>query len=505
MRRRIPAALALSLAVSCGHLQPAPDPLEAFAERVDATRTALRIPGLSVAVVQGGKIALARGYGLADVEAGTPAGADTLYSIGSITKTFTSTLMMQLAEEGRLDLDLDVKRFVDFQVPPDVRIRHVLSHTSETGPGARFSYSSRFNWLDNVVESATREKFVDLMTARVLQRADLTRTLPDRSEEGYAESLAGLARPYRLEDGSIVRSKYPPMGFHSSSGLSSTVTDLAQYSMALDDGRLLSGAARERAWSPVISTRGETLPYGFGWFTQTVGGERVVWHQGWWPEAYSALLVKVPSRGLTLVLLANSEALVAPQGGAPNVLLYPMANDFLRTFVGGAHEGTRLVADALTERFRGDRARSDALLRQAVHCCSSELASVRDDDRLALFGQSGDPVVRQLGVDAGHRLVALYPEDLGIQFSLGMMVGRIRPAMRINGPESEEALTIFNRIVESPRSKPRWMEAWSSYFVAEAIAGRDRERAKTLAERALATGVDTEGLKARIEELLRRL
>ena len=497
--------LVLAVAGACSHVQPAADPLAAFAQRADETRAALRIPGMSVAVVRDGRLVLARGYGLADVEANVPATADTLYPVGSITKTFTSTLMMQLAEEGRLDLDAEVKPFVDFPVPADVRIRHVLSHTSETGPGARFSYSSRFNWLDNVVEAATKEKFVALMDARVLKPAGLTRTLPDEQREGYAESLAGLARPYRLDGGTAVRAKYPPMGFHSSSGLSSTVVDLAKYSIALDEGRLLSAAARERAWSPVVSTRGETLPYGLGWFTQVVGGERVVWHQGWWPEAYSALLVKVPSRGLTLVLLANSEALVAPQSGAPNVLLYPIANDFLRTFLGGTHEGTRLVADALTGRLRGDHARSDALLRQAVDCCAAELASVGDDDRMRLFGPSDDPVVRGLAVAAGDRLSAAYPEDVNVQFNLGMIVGRIRPTLRINGPDAEAALAIFDRLVESTRAKPKWLDAWSSYLVAEAIADRDPARARKLVERALATGIDTEGLKGKLEALLGKL
>lgn len=495
---RLPLLLIALTLLSCTHARPAVDPLEDFARRTDETRAALRIPGLSMAVVRDGKLVMARGLGTSD--------AETIYPIGSITKTFTATLMLQLAEEGRLDLDHDVARYVDWEVPADVRIRHVLSHTSEGTPGTRFAYSSRFNWLDNVVEAATKENFRELMIARVLKPALLTNTLPGEEREGYAESIAGLAAPHRVEkDGTVVRSKYPPMALHSSSGLSSTVTDLARYSIALDEGRLLSAAARERAFVPANAPGGAPFPYGAGWFSQMVGRERVVWHTSWWPDAYSGLLVKVPAKKLTLVLLANTDTLVSPQNGTANVLLYPIANDFLRTFLGGEHRGMSLIANALTQRARGERAMSDALLRQAIDCCLSELATVSDDDRMRLFAESDEPVVRKLAAEAGQRLTAAYPDDLGIAFNLGMIYGRVRPSLAINGADGESALTVFKRIADSSQSRPKWMEAWSNYLVAEHIAGRDPARAKIYAERAMATGVDTDGLRGRVEALIARL
>jgi CubicO group peptidase (beta-lactamase class C family) len=507
MRMLGPLLLAVAV-VNCRHLPTPPDPVERLSRTADSVRVALRIPGLSIAVVRDGRVVLARGLGLADVEAGAPATPETLYPIGSITKTFTATLMLQLSEAGRLDLDQDVARFVDWEVPAGVRIRHVLSHTSEGVPGSRFSYSSRFNWLDNVVEAATKESFRTLLVDRVLAPAGLSRTLPGEGRDGYAESLSGLAKPYRVDErGAVVRSKYPPMALHSSSGLSSTVMDLARYSTALDEGRLLSPAALSKAFAPAASRTGQPFPYGLGWFTQIVGGERVVWHTSWWPDAYSGLLVKVPARRLALVLLANSDALSSPQGGASNVLLYPIANAFLRAFgVGGPElRGTSLVAAALTATARKDRPKADSLLREAVDCCVADIASVGDDDRLRIFGESEDPRVRSLGYEAGRRLVASFPDDLGIRFSLGMTYGRVRPGLRIGGPEADDAARVFNSILESGRAMPRWMEAWSSYLVAERIADREPARAKVLAERARATGVDTDGLRARVSELLRRL
>ena len=434
--RSIAFALTAVVAVAgCRHTRPS---LDEFAQRVEARRAELRIPGLSVAVVHGGRVVMARGFGTST--------ADTLYPIGSITKTFTSTLMLQLAEEGKLDLDAPVQPYVDWQVPADVRIRHVLSHTSEGVPGTRYVYSTRFNWLDNVVEAAMKENFGELLSDRVLKPAALQRTIGGET--------GGLATPHRIDEhGAVVESKLPPLALHSSSGLSSTVTDLARYSIALDDGTLLSTSARERAWTPAYPG----FPYGLGWFTQTLAGERVVWHTSWWPDAFSGLLVKVPARGLTLVLLANSDMLVSPQQGASNVLLYPIAADFLRTWLGDV--GEPVVSDADRMRLYGDRA-------------------------------------------AGEVLIAAFPEDLHIQFDLAMLYGNVRPALRINGPDAARALALFESIAVSTREKPKWMHAWSNYLVAEHIAAREPARAKTFAERALATGVDTDGLRGRVEKLL---
>ena len=464
-------AAAVLVLVSCTHARPPVDPLAA---RAEAFRQELKIPSLAIAIARGDEILLVRE-------------GDTLYPIGSITKTFTATLMLQLAEQGRLDLDKDVAQFVDWQVDPKIRIRHVLSHTSGGVPGTRFSYSSRFNWLDNVVEAATKESFRKLMQDQVLAPAGLTRTFPGEEGDAYPATLAGLAEPYKLdESGNAVRSKYPPMPLHSSSGLSSTVVDLVKYSNALDEHRLLPQSALERAYSPSAPS----FPYGLGWFTQVVNGERVVWHTGWWPDAYSGLLVKVPSRKLTLAVLANTDGLTAPQRGAANVLLYPLASDFLRTFLGDSEE------------LRGARLVSEGRVGEAMRCCPAAIASIRDDARLSLFGDSADDAAQQLARDAAQRLMAAHPDDLEIRFNAALAYGRVRPTLRINGPEAENAVALLEPVLASKEALPRWMEGWASYLVADAIAERDPARARALAERAQKSGADTDGLQGRITALL---
>ena len=93
------------------------------------------IAGAVVSVVKDGKILFTKGYGFSDVKKRTPVTTDaTLFRIGSISKTFTWTAVMQLVEQGKLDLDKDINTYLDFTIPATfgkpVTMNHVLSHTA---------------------------------------------------------------------------------------------------------------------------------------------------------------------------------------------------------------------------------------------------------------------------------------------------------------------------------------------------------------------------------------
>jgi CubicO group peptidase (beta-lactamase class C family) len=101
-------------------------------------------------------------------------------------------------------------------------------------------------------------------------------------------------------------------------GLVSTVRDLAQFDRALDayattdTSVLLLPETLAAAWSPAGERGGVTSPMGLGWFVQSYKGERIVWHFGYVLNGYSSLIVKVPARRLTFILLANGDGLSAP-------------------------------------------------------------------------------------------------------------------------------------------------------------------------------------------------
>jgi CubicO group peptidase (beta-lactamase class C family) len=110
--------------------------------------------------------------------------------------------------------------------------------------------------------------------------------------------------------------------------------DYAVFSIALDRHELLSEEMLERAWTPFTSNRGRSLPYGYGWFVQKRSGVRILWHYGYW-RCTSTLVVKVPDRGLTFLLFANSDRLSSPfnLGIDENVCRSPAARAFLDIFV----------------------------------------------------------------------------------------------------------------------------------------------------------------------------
>ena len=109
--------------------------------------------------------------------------------------------------------------------------------------------------------------------------------------------------------------------------------DLAKFDLALKQGILLESGTLEHAWS-TPSTNGVPLPHGIGWFVQSYNGEKVVWQFGMAENASSSLMITLPARGLTLILMANSDGLVklySPANG--DVTLSPFARLFLNLFV----------------------------------------------------------------------------------------------------------------------------------------------------------------------------
>lgn len=144
--------------------------------------------------------------------------------------------------------------------------------------------------------------------------------------ERYGTVLRRVAPSYKVDGNRRAsRSDYAAASLSASTGVVSTVRDLARFDAGLDG--LLASTTRERAWQ-----NGST-PMGLGWFVYRHNGERVVWSFGLARDAYSALYIKLPTRGVTLILLANSDGLAAPYTLADgNLSASPFAQVFLQLF-----------------------------------------------------------------------------------------------------------------------------------------------------------------------------
>jgi CubicO group peptidase (beta-lactamase class C family) len=303
-------------------------------------RERLRIPGLAAGVMKGQQLVWAKGFGYVDQEKKIEAAADTPWHIASITKTFAAVVVLQLLEEGKLSLDDPLEKFgIVMKSRGVVRVRHILTHTSETKPGTFFRYSGRlWEHLAKVIQEASGKSFKENLIERIIQPLDLHDTAPNKESatEAYpfTEVRDRAAVPYRMDESGRPRRMEYGLGFYAAGGLFSSVEDTARYIAALDGGRLLKPGTFEKMFTPYSSRRGRIFPHGLGWFCQDFHGTRVIWHFGWHPDHASALLVKIPERDWTFMVFANSDELSRPfnllRG---DVLNSPAALLFLRLVV----------------------------------------------------------------------------------------------------------------------------------------------------------------------------
>jgi CubicO group peptidase (beta-lactamase class C family) len=328
-----------------------------FERELEALRQELKIPGLSAAVVKDGQLVWAGGLGLADVENRIPATPETPYHLASVTKPFAALAIMQLVQDGKLSLDDPVSRYgVTLPEGDAVTVRHLMSHTSAGTPGARFQYDgTRYGLLSQVVLAATGRSLQDWLFERILSPLGMDDTVPAPPTTcaglpfapACERVYAAIARPYLL-DGEL----NPVLGFYQDSfnagaGLISTVVDLAKFGAALDSNTLVTAASKEQMFTPTVSTSGQELPYGLGWFTQSYRGTRLIWHTGYSPPSTSALFLKLPEQGLTFMVLANTDGLSRPFASAMgdgDVLGSLVAVAFYKHFVLAPHYGQPLPA-----------------------------------------------------------------------------------------------------------------------------------------------------------------
>ena len=310
-----------------------------LATRFDSLRRSQRIPGLAVAILRDTTLVLARGFGLADIERQIPVTPDTPFNTASVSKPISAVVALRLAQDGVLNLDRPMRRyqgfgefcdaarasggifFADFACTDDrLTLRHVLSMTANGEAGTRFWYNPpSYSWASRPMAEVTGRPFSDLVDSLVFRPAGMRHAArTNRSLPLRADLAELLAVPYHIDSaGRVVRSEPPPpQGDGAAGGVIASALDLAAFDIALSEGRLLEPEWRALLWTPARTPSGRGLPYGVGWFLAEIQGRQVAWHTGLWEGRYSALYLKVlgdrPEHRLTLILLANSDALQWP-------------------------------------------------------------------------------------------------------------------------------------------------------------------------------------------------
>ena len=311
------------------------DHLRAYIEELLAVQG---FPGLAVAVTDRNGLVASEAFGLASLEAGEPVTRETYFEHGSIGKTFTAVIVLQLGEEGQLDLDEPLTRYLPwFEVRSEhapITIRHVLTHSSGLMVGADVSANSRFDvWalretevgfppgteylysnvgfrtLGYIVEELTGKPYSQVVRERVLAPLRLEATDPSITNEGRHRLAVGYARGFDDRPARRTDPWVPAPWLETATGDGSaagTMADLAAFLRSLlNRGRgLLSPESFELMATPSIEAD-DGWSYGLGLELRTRDGRQEIRHGGSMPGFGTTMLGDLDS-GLGVAVAVNS-------------------------------------------------------------------------------------------------------------------------------------------------------------------------------------------------------
>lgn len=343
--------LTLMLALTIGNVNASPTLQgETDFTAIDAYVTEqmdnLGIPGMALGIVQDGQIAHVQGFGVAD-SSGSAVTPQTPFYIGSVTKSFTALAVMQLVEEGKVDLDAPVQTYLpwfelaDKDASSKITVRNLLNQTTGistidgnrfwdsqlgleetvrglktiqlTQPvGTTFQYSNiNYSIAGLIVEKVSGQAYADYVTQHIFEPLDMHHSYASRA----LAQADGLAEGHYYMFGSVFEFEVVtgpaqlPFGF-----LIASVEDMSQYAITqLNDGRygkssILSPQGIAELHTPAIPTRGGQH-YAMGWSVSPLDGMPIIWHNGDTGRNHSIIML-MPERGLGFILLANASGFV---------------------------------------------------------------------------------------------------------------------------------------------------------------------------------------------------
>jgi CubicO group peptidase (beta-lactamase class C family) len=315
-------------------------------EYVPGVMEKAKAPGAAVGILHDGKTYKA-GFGVTNVDHPLPVTAETLFQIGSITKTFTATAVMRLVESGKVDLDATVRTYVpEFKVLDEdaaarATVRHLLVHNggwvgdlfTDTGPGndalaayvakmadleqlaplgAVMSYNNAsFVLAGRVIEAVTGQTYENALKELVVEPLGLETLHLDPGEVMTDRFVAGH---HVTDDGAQVARPWPlPRCVRPAGGIVCQLEDLLRYARfhlgdgtSSDDTRILETASLAAMQSPQQSIWGDGEAIGLAWFLRDVDGRRTISHGGGTVGQITHLTL-VPERAFAVAVLTNAD------------------------------------------------------------------------------------------------------------------------------------------------------------------------------------------------------
>lgn len=301
-----------------------------------------QLPGVSVAVVIGGQVALAKGYGWADLDRRVPANPNTRWKLESVTKQFTASAIMVLHQQGIIDLNASIREYL-----PDtplswsgITVHHLLSHTagladdfpdegtlpppseqeSDRALGKRFlsgifdqclAFRPGYDWRYSndgyfllaaiVARKARPHAWSQFLKSEFFDPLQMRDTDID-----HGPAADGLAQGYVMHRQMALPVDARPL--IGCAGLHSTVVDLAKWDAALYSTKPLTTRSKEAMWTPVKLENGCVKPYGYGWGIERSDDHLVVSHGGL-GDGFNTSMRRYVDDRVTVIVLTNMELL----------------------------------------------------------------------------------------------------------------------------------------------------------------------------------------------------
>jgi CubicO group peptidase (beta-lactamase class C family) len=326
---------------------------DAFSSRIDANFKQVfpsDAPGAAVLILKNDLEVFSRGYGVADVSMKTPITPQTLFNLGSISKTFVAHAILKLQEEGKLSVEDSLEKYFDGFTNPmiarTVRVKHLLTHTSglpdirnvsadtvfyltakdkenwapimkatslNFNPGERFEYSNpAFNALALIVEKVSGIRWQTYVQDNIMRPAGMiTSTITDGPHP-----REGVAHGYVFVDGEWMEDDYgeePTFAASGNGGVWSSVEELASYETALRSGVFLKPATIKDAqtpkhfpeWNSMVKPR-----VGWSWFIDDYKGIQTIGHDGD-QGGFLCVYKTLPQKGIFYAILCNTRRDIA--------------------------------------------------------------------------------------------------------------------------------------------------------------------------------------------------
>ena len=286
----------------------------------------------SILIARDGEILLKKGYGMANYEHDVPNTPETKFRLGSITKQFTSTAIMQLQEKGLLNVNDPIKKYItDYPNGEKITIRHLLTHTSgipsftsfpdyretmmllspvektierfkdkplEFTPGEKYKYSnSGYILLGYIVEKVSKKPYEEYLKENIFQPLNMTNTGYDH----HSPLMRHRASGYSLSSDGLINAPYIDMSIpHGAGALYSTIEDLYIWDRTLYTEKLVSKSSLDKIFTPFKEN------YGYGWQITESFNHKHISHGGG-INGFSTYISRYVDDDVCIIVLSNFE------------------------------------------------------------------------------------------------------------------------------------------------------------------------------------------------------